>query len=685
MREVALVSRGGAAGSRRSEAAQRTLRYRAFLSYSHKDSETADWLHSALERYRVPRALVGRQTKAGAVPPHFNPIFRDRHELAASGDLGHTIREALAASRALIVLCSPDAAQSRWTNEEILAFKKLHPTAPVLAAIVAGEPFASEMPGREAEECFPPALRQRFDSRGRLTSKRAEPVAADLRATGDGRQLGLLKIVAGLLDVGLDDLVRRDQQRKQRRLTYIAAASLAGMVLTSGLAVFAFDKRDEARDQRREAEGLVGFMLGDLRDKLEPIGELDALDSVGARALEYFEQQDKSELSEDNLAQRSRALTLMGEIATARGDLDGALRRYREAMAGTGEMVRRAPEEPQRLFDHAQNVFWVGEIAAQRGRLKDAEEAMREYKRLADRMVAIEANNPKWKLEVKYADTNLGILLYKQRRYAEASRLFRTALATVESLAAADPRNSDYQKSIPETLAWLGDSQFGEGKLDEAIAKRERQVALLDRLIARSRDVEYRQKAIPAHRALGRWLASRGSTNAGLEHSRKAVQVAIELIPTEPGNMVWVELAAGAQLDLALILLSAGRADEAAVHARSGCDKAQQLAARDPKVVVWRSLVVDCFDRRARLASHQGAHHEAVAMAEQALAAARSFSRDDPAADRFAIAGGHKLSVTFTARPEIAIWPLERGKQALRSGRGGFHKIHVIWPFGPNC
>ena len=134
MREVALISRGGAAGSRRSEAENRILRYRAFLSYSHKDSETAAWLHGALEKYRVPRALVGRETAAGTIPAHLNPIFRDRHELAASGDLGHTIREALAASRCLIVLCSPDAAQSRWANEEILAFKKLHPIAPVLAA-----------------------------------------------------------------------------------------------------------------------------------------------------------------------------------------------------------------------------------------------------------------------------------------------------------------------------------------------------------------------------------------------------------------------------------------------------------------------------------------------------------------------------------------------------------------------
>jgi hypothetical protein len=286
MREVALLSRKASAGPGRSGGVGDSPRYWAFLSYSHRDSATADWLHGELEKYRVPRALVGRETANGPIPASLSPIFRDRHELAASGDLGQTIREALAGSRCLIVLCSPEAAHSRWTNEEIVAFKKAHPGGCVLAAIVEGEPFASEVKGHEGEECFPPALRQRFDSRGRPTGKRAEPIAADLRPTGDGRQLGLLKIVAGMIGVGLDDLVQREQQRRHKRLTYIAATSLAGMTITSGLAVFAFDKRDEARDQRREAEGLVGFMLGDLRDKLEPIARLDALDADGSRAQE---------------------------------------------------------------------------------------------------------------------------------------------------------------------------------------------------------------------------------------------------------------------------------------------------------------------------------------------------------------------------------------------------------------
>ena len=36
--------------------------YKAFISYSHADEAWARWLHRALEGYRVPRRLIGRET-----------------------------------------------------------------------------------------------------------------------------------------------------------------------------------------------------------------------------------------------------------------------------------------------------------------------------------------------------------------------------------------------------------------------------------------------------------------------------------------------------------------------------------------------------------------------------------------------------------------------------------------------
>jgi tetratricopeptide (TPR) repeat protein len=644
-------------------------RYFAFLSYSHKDEDLAEWLHSQLEQFRVPRALAGQLSEHGVIPKRLTPIFRDQHELAAADDLGEEIEEALANSRFLIVLCSPDAARSRWTNAEIVTFKRTRPDGCVLAAIAAGEPFASEMPGREEEECFPPALKQKYDRRGHPTGKRAEPLAADLRDQGDGQRVGLMKLIAGMLGVGLDDLLQRETTRRQRRLAYLAAASLAGMAITSTLAITAIHARNEAREQRREAEGLVGFMLGDLKDKLEPIGRLDALDGVGSRVLAYYRKQDTSQLSDAALLQRSRALSLMGQVAFLRGNMSGATRFYQEAMSGTGEAVHRNPDDPQRLYDHAQNVFWIAYINDSQGNLRPAEAGMREYKKLATQMVALEPNNMKWRMEDEDADVNLGLVLYERRQFGAAVTRFSQAVGMIEALSTADPGNDQYQQNLAETLAWLADAEFASGHLDTAINVRQRHIAVLSRLIsAPNSNVRYRQRLIPAEEALGRLYLMRGQSDLALQHLRAGVSAAEQLLPVEPGNTLWLNYAMSVRFALADALM--GTKQDGAAETEAGCAIAQRLFARDSRYAQWRLGMQICWTNRARLALAANRTDEALRNARQAVSTGmpnttRSMDGPAPAARAQLVLGDIQKSLGDSAAAAAA-W--QAGLAALPNG-----------------
>ena len=226
--------------------------YRAFVSYSHRDKASAAWLHRALETFRIPSKLVGRATPTGPVPARLTPIFRDRDELPASGDLGTELTGALERTMFLVVICSPAAARSRWVDQEIVAFKRLHGEGRVLALVVAGEPNAP--PERGDAECFPPALRHRLAADGTSSGIPAEPIAADLRPEADGRRLAKLKLVAALTGLGLDELVQREAQRRARRFAGIAVASVVGMIFAIGLALYANARRVEANQQRLIAE-----------------------------------------------------------------------------------------------------------------------------------------------------------------------------------------------------------------------------------------------------------------------------------------------------------------------------------------------------------------------------------------------------------------------------------------------
>lgn len=83
------------------------LKYRAFISYSHADTNWAKWLHRGLESFHIDKDLAGRETATGIVPPALRPVFRDRDDFTAGHTLTEQTQAALDASAALIVICSP--------------------------------------------------------------------------------------------------------------------------------------------------------------------------------------------------------------------------------------------------------------------------------------------------------------------------------------------------------------------------------------------------------------------------------------------------------------------------------------------------------------------------------------------------------------------------------------------------
>ena len=224
-------------------------KYWAFISYSHADKAWADWLHRSLENYPMPRDLVGKPTPADApVPRRFVPVFRDREELPTATDLGAVIARALSHARFLVVICSPRSARSPWVEKEILEYKRIHGESRVLCLIVDGEPWASDgKPGFDAsDECFPKAVRFRLGSDGNLSNEPTEPIAADAREGKDGRENAVIKLMAGLLGVGFDDLRRREREYQRRRMRRLqATAAVFGVLFIAAVVAAVYAVRQK--------------------------------------------------------------------------------------------------------------------------------------------------------------------------------------------------------------------------------------------------------------------------------------------------------------------------------------------------------------------------------------------------------------------------------------------------------
>jgi tetratricopeptide (TPR) repeat protein len=367
------------------------------------------------------------------------------------------------------------------------------------------------------------------------------------------------------------------------------------------------------------------------------------LDGVGGRVLAYYHNQPIADLSDAALTQRSQALSLMASVATQRGKTDNALRLYREAMVGTGEAMRRSPSDPQPIFDHAQNVFYVGEIAHERNDFPAAEANMREYQRLALRMVALQPDSMKFRMEKVYADFNLGVVLSDERQFPEAVAQFKESLRTMEAIATADPGNTDYQENLAESLTWLSDAQYALGDYRSAIAARERDIAIIERLFRRTGDINYERRLIPSHRALGVYYREQGQGDAAMMQFRTAVSIAEALIPKEQTNAVWLEQGYRSKFALGEQLLLSGNTAEAAAQTQGACQIVSTLLKRDSRNPEWRLGATRCWDLQARIALASGSKEQALKLAQTAVETSKAVPGKDVAANAYAAAGAYRL------------------------------------------
>lgn len=198
-------------------------RYRAFISYSQRDKSSAVKLQRELEKYQVPKGVKGDFYLAEK--RRLGRFFRDDDDMSASGDIGSAVRAALADSDHLIVVCSPNAAGSKWVNSEIYHYREANGVDGVFAVIVAGEPN-SQTP---ESECFPPLLRTEGESDNEFVMP-IEPLGIDVRKESNDRVIA--RIAAGLLNIEFDDLWQRQRrQMRNRRLINLALVCLVAVLV----------------------------------------------------------------------------------------------------------------------------------------------------------------------------------------------------------------------------------------------------------------------------------------------------------------------------------------------------------------------------------------------------------------------------------------------------------------------
>jgi tetratricopeptide (TPR) repeat protein len=445
------------------------FKYRAFISYSHADEKWARWLHRSLETYRIPKHLIGQKTPMGSVPRKLAPVFRDREELASATDLGAKLTEALEGSACQIIICSKAGARSHWVNEEILAYKRLGRSDRIFSLIVDGEPYASDVPGQEEEECFPQALRFQMGADRELSSTPAEPIAADARQGKDGKTHAKVKLIAGILGVGFDDLRQRELQRRNRRLAIISSSAVAGMVFAIGLATTAIIARNEAELQRGRAEKeaetarrTASFMI-DLFSVSDP-DEARGRTITAREILTKGAERISTELGDQPLIQTSLMDTI-GKVYTSLGLYTDA----RDMLEQTVALRRKLPDIDEAEF--AQSAYNLGNVLTEKAEFDRAEQFYREA------LSSLPADQPENLPQILDLKAALAELHFRTGQYELATPLLKSVLeGRLDLFGTDDPK-------VADAVEELGLNLFDRGRYEEAAERLRESLALRRRIL----------------------------------------------------------------------------------------------------------------------------------------------------------------------------------------------------------
>lgn len=445
-----------------------------------------------------------------------------------------------------------------------------------------------------------------------------------------------------------DARLRWIRDKPRRRLRNLAVAALV-IAAVAGAAKYTVDlarertlalaARDDADRRRAQAEDLIGFMLGDLREKLAPVGRLDVLDGVGAKAMEYFGAVPASALSDTELLSRSTALYQIGEVRIAQGNLPAAAEPLQESLALVQALVERSPEDGERLFGLAQSHYWVGFVHWRRHELDAAERQFQAYLDVARRLVALDGRNADWRREIAYANSNIGSVLQARGALDDALERFQECLKIEQSLLAAEPGNAELAGAVASSHNAIGLVLRLRGRLDEALDEFRAERDILAGLAASDpADAGVQQALVRSRSHIGDLFLARGKIADAQTEYLDAFQGISRLVQRDRANRSWQRDLARSRLKLALIEL-----DQNPARALASVDDAVSilglLTAGDGTNVGWQIDLAEASYVRGLARLGVGDLAGAAADADQSLRRANQLlaaSPDDRQAARFA-------------------------------------------------
>jgi eukaryotic-like serine/threonine-protein kinase len=343
--------------------------------------------------------------------------------------------------------------------------------------------------------------------------------------------------------------ISRAKTRERINIAVVTAIFLLA-ILSATLGLIARNSQRESEEHRIEAEGLMGYMLGEFVEKVRPLGRLELLDDVSARALQYLTATKHSAATPESVTHRAKALQVIAEVNLARATPEKA----KEALLTARELLLS-----QGTSDHADethlknlgtNAYWLGLVHLRQREFDTATSYFNEYKAASERWKLMAPDNVDAIIELAYSYGNLGTVALRQGNLERAATSFGTSVQLKEQ--ALKKRNSaELSGGLANSIVGLAAVKVRLGQLPEAYDLYKQSERLLkDLLIQSPNDATWQLRLSNTLRFQGELSSALGRSAQAIEKYREANVLLARLVQQDSSNQEWFYTLAENQLRL---------------------------------------------------------------------------------------------------------------------------------------
>ena len=359
------------------------------------------------------------------------------------------------------------------------------------------------------------------------------------------------------------------------------------------------------------------FLLTKMQVPLREVGRLKEFNEAVDRTVGYYGTEKLENLRDESLSRYGRALHLETETRQLEGRFDDALKAAIVAAEMTGAVLRRAPSEPERVSDHGQSEFWLGNLTLARNP-REAISHFASYVDLTEQARKARPDMLAWQANAARAHNSLALALFRAGDLDPSLAEFTLANATWAQIRKDHPDDHQARQAAANTLNLTSDVLKAQGKMQAAVAVQEQSLALTEPayiLDKNDRDAQYRLATV--ERRIARLAFEVGDAARSLDHLEKARDHGIELLQHDPENILWQDSLAMTVADFAAAEVLTGSLAKAA--AELGRPESSRVLTTGAKLGVWNNRLQALIAARAADARVSMAHGEvrrAVALAE---------------------------------------------------------------------